>query len=271
MSSTPKVNKYRPEVGKPFPFPKSGSEWTLEELNFIGLDHKLDCDLDDIIPPRIILSPKITEYLSERLIKPWEDLLLSRFEQDRETFYARLLQVAGPKSEVVPYDIPDTSSQPTESTPPPQVEEPTTPERDPNLVQPTRPNPQHNHRPGCLSSSPVSPILAKSTGMLPEASPNTSSDWTPQPSSDPSYEPSSPRVVESDSYREAENGQAKKDQAEKDVEALSRSLLYLIENAVTKALPSIVTDTRCACVVKNLVKKAYRNQRSTFALFYDWR
>ena len=293
------VNKYRPGVGQPFPFPKSGSDWTLEELNYIGIDHKLGCALDEIIPPRIVLSPKITEYLESRLNKPWQDLLaseISEVKEDRERFYARLLQVAGPKVKGVSYDIPYTSSQLSASTPPSDIEGFRTPEGGQTLIQPPRPSPMHFRPSGYRPSSPTSPTPAKKTGELKEASARNSRDssyeWrsspppmvdnhsdrqqgsptpkrntgelqeaTPQSSSDPSYQShsSSPGMVESDSSHKEE-----KDPAEKDVEALARSLLLLIENAVVMALPSIHTETWYVSD-ETLVDRAYRDQRSTYA------
>lgn len=156
MSQISQVVKYRPQAGSPFPFPKSGSDWTLDEIKYIGVDHKLDCDLDDIIPPAITLSPKIAEYLNERLSKPWEDLLNSRLGEDKEKIYARLLQLAGPQVDVGPYDIPFTSSPPSEYTPL-ETQEPKTPEGGSSPVQPSRPSPRRRFRHGSLCSSPASP------------------------------------------------------------------------------------------------------------------
>lgn len=237
MAQVPTVNKYRPQAGQSFPFPKYGSDWTLEELNYIGIDHKVDCALDEIIPPKIVVSPMIIQFFTKRLNKTWEDLINSEVKEDRESFYARLLQVAGPKPKGGPYDIPYMSSQPSESTPPPEIEKPRTPEGDPSPIQPPRPSPQHTHPSGYLSSSPVSPTPAKKTGDLPEA--------TPQPSSDPSYEGSSPQRAESDSDLEED-----KDLAERDVEALARSLLHLIEAALLEVLPRLETETQYAKTIR---------------------
>ena len=180
MSPIPMIKRYRPEAGKPFPFPKSGSDWTLKELNFIGIDHKIDCALDEIIPSRIIPSPKITEFLVQKLSEPWEDLLTSEDKKDQESFYARLLHVAGPVSKGGHYDIPYTSSQLSGYTPPPEAEDPKTPEGDRTPMQPPRPSPKHIHPSEYFQLSPASPTPAKKTGKLAEA--------TPQISPDPYYE-----------------------------------------------------------------------------------
>lgn len=235
MPQTPTVNRYRPDAGQPFPFPQSGSKWTLEHLKYIGIDHSLDCALDDIIPPKIGLSPKIAEYLNRKLNKPWEDLLTSEAPEDKEKFYAKLLKVAGPKSKGGPYDIPFTSSQLSDNTPPPEVEEPRTPEGGPSPMRPPRLSSKHTYPLGCIPSSPASPTVAKNTRNVPEA--------TPQPSSDPADDAYSPQNAESDSSRDEEADQAKEDQAEKDIEALARGLLLLIENAVLELEPSMITET----------------------------
>ena len=235
MSQGSQIVKYRPETGSPFPFPKSGSDWTIDEIKYIGVDHKLDCDLDDIIPPEITLSPKIAAYLNERLGKPWKDLLISRLREDRETFYARLLQVADPQVNVGPYDIP-SSSPPSECTPL-ETQEPRTPEDGSSPGQPSRQSPQRRFRHGSLCSSPASPTPKRMSGARSEPTPETSSDG--------SYEPPYPERPASDSGRKKE-----KDQTEKDVEALAKSLLYLIENALSKVLPSLVTDSGCAYTVR---------------------
>ena len=285
MSQIPTVTRYRPGVEQPSPFPKSGSEWTVEALNYIGIDHKVGCALDEIISPRIVPSPKITEYLESRLNRPWEDLLASEVSEtkvDRETFYARLLQIAGPKIEGRSYDIPITSSQLSASTPPSEFEGFRTPEVDQSPMQPPRPSPEHFRSLDCVASIPISPTPAMKTGEPKEASARTVRDadyeWPSSPphrveshldreeATDPAEEalPSPKRKTvkspaatphsssdpsyqaNSPSPRSAKSGsyhRKEEDPAEKDVEALARSLLLLIENAVGQVDPFFNTET----------------------------
>lgn len=79
-SPTTGYREYRAESDAEFPFHKvhkgkksekmkgpSGSTWELPQLNWLGTDHQIGCDLKTIAPEDRRLAPFITKYIGEHL------------------------------------------------------------------------------------------------------------------------------------------------------------------------------------------------------------
>lgn len=97
-NSTGTAYSYRADEDAITPFANnkpSGSDWGESQLNWLGVDIKRDCTLQDIAPANIKLMPssKISTHIWNNFDKDLEDIEAVGLGIDRETFYGALLNL----------------------------------------------------------------------------------------------------------------------------------------------------------------------------------
>lgn len=132
MAQTPRIIPYRAHPNEKFPFSKkktsqskkktrgeklkgpSGSKWTDSQLRWLGIDHQIECTLEDIVPS-MTLSQKVRKYFDDNLNLALEDVLARKTLN--HDFYVDLRQLLTPEPELALYEKSSNyegSSQPPE-------------------------------------------------------------------------------------------------------------------------------------------------------------
>ena len=130
MAQIPQIKEYRAKPSDKFPFHKSvtkgkklkgpsSSKWKLSQLQWLGIDHQIECTLQDIVPT-MTLARKVHNYIHENLSMPLDDVMKQSSKGSKHDFYASLRQLLTVRPEPRPYD---KSSSYERSSQPPDIRE----------------------------------------------------------------------------------------------------------------------------------------------------